>query len=190
MNALQKFWEFLKKDSFASWIVSLILIFIIIKFILFPVISLISGTSLPLVIVESCSMHHNANFDSWWNQNGAWYEKINLSKSEFSEFTMKNGFTKGDVILVSSPKRIKQGDIIIFTAGTRYPIIHRIISENPLETKGDNNLEQLIIEKNISKEVVLGKAVGKIPFVGWVKLIFFEPFKKKGDRGFCQSQRD
>ena len=185
MNSFQKFWEFLKKDSFASWIVSLLLIFLLIKFVLFPLLSLLTGTTIPLVIVESCSMNHNSNFNSWWDQNGAWYENQGITKSEFEEFKMKNGFTKGDVILVSSAKNIKKGDIIIFTAGTQYPVIHRAISLSPIQTKGDNNLEQLSIEKSISSDLVLGKAAGKIPLIGWVKLIFFEPFKTKSERGLC-----
>jgi signal peptidase I len=185
MNSFQKFWEFLKRDSFASWIVSLLLIFIAIKFILFPLLSLATGTNIPLVIVESCSMNHNSGFDDWWSQNGAWYEKMGINKTSFEDFKLKNGFTKGDVILVSSPKDVKQGDIIIFTAGTRYPVIHRVMSLSPLQTKGDNNLEQLSIEKSISSELVLGKAAARIPLIGWVKLIFFEPFKPASERGLC-----
>jgi len=183
---LQKFWHFLKQDTFSSWLVSLILIFIAIKFILFPLLSLITGTQLPLVVVESCSMHHNADFERWWAQNGLWYEKQGITKSQFEDFTLKNGFTKGDIILVRGAKEIDKGNVIIFIAGTRYPIIHRIISEAPLGTKGDNNAEQLSIERGISREQILGKAVGKVPLLGWVKLIFFEPFKPSAERGLCK----
>lgn len=185
MNALSKFWEFLKKDTFSSWLVSLVLIFILIKFLLFPLLSLITGTSLPLVVVESCSMHHSADFDSWWDQNGLWYEKQGIRKSIFESFTLKNGFTKGDIILVKGPGQVKQGDIIIFLAGTQYPVIHRVVGTSPLNTKGDNNIDQLDIEKTIEPSNVLGKAVGKIPLLGWVKLIFFEPFRSPQDRGVC-----
>lgn len=185
MNIIKKAVDFLKEDSFASWITSLILIFIGIKFILFPLLSLLTGTNLPLVVVESCSMHHSSSFDSWWKQNGAWYEKQNITQEEFSEYSLHNGFSKGDVIIVNSAKNIQKGDVIIFAAGVRYPIIHRLISDNKIETKGDNNLNQLNIEMDINEEALLGKAVARIPYVGWVKLIFFEPFRSKSERGFC-----
>jgi len=63
------YWEkvlgFLQEDSWASFGVTLLLAFVIIKFIFFPGLSLITGTSLPLVIVESCSMyHHEDGFDN------------------------------------------------------------------------------------------------------------------------------
>ncbi len=185
MNILQRFWNFLKQDTFNSWLVSLILIFIIIKFLLFPLLSLITGTQLPLVVVESCSMHHDSNFDNWWDQNGLWYEAQGIEKKEFENYALRNGFTKGDIILVKGIKEPEKGNIIIFIAGTRYPIIHRVISESPLSTKGDNNAEQLSLEQDVDKEKVLGQAVGKIPALGWVKLIFFEAFRPKSERGFC-----
>jgi signal peptidase I len=130
-------------------------------------------------------MHHNGNFENWWAQNGLWYEKQGITKADFAEYTLKNGFTKGDIILVKGAKDPQKGDIVIFIAGTRYPIIHRVISESPLATKGDNNAEQLSIERGISKDQLLGQAVGKIPLLGWVKLIFFEPFKTPTERGLC-----
>ena len=187
MNALQKLWAYLKKDTIGSWILSLVLLFILIKFIVFPLLSLATGSSLPLVVVESCSMYHSTgNFDDWWYQNGAWYEQNNITKEQFKSFSLSPGLNKGDIVLVTGDTQPKQGDIIIFTAGTQYPIIHRIMSTNPVSTKGDNNLEQLTgIEQNISKSVILGKATAKIPFIGWIKLIFFEPFKPANQRGLC-----
>lgn len=183
---LKKFWGFLKRDTWQSWIASAILIILSIKFIFFPVLSLITGAPLPLVVVESCSMYHSNNkLDNWWYQNGAWYEQNNITKANFELYTLTSGLNKGDIVLVTGVSQPKEGDIIIFTAGTQYPIIHRIISLSPLNTKGDNNLEQLEIEKNISKSIILGKASGKIPLLGWVKLIFFEPFKPANQRGIC-----
>jgi len=186
MNALQKLWAYLKKDTLGSWILSLVLLFILIKFIVFPLLSLITGSSLPLVVVESCSMYHSTSvFNNWWYQNGAWYEQNNISKSTFQSFSLSSGLNKGDIVLVTGDKNPERGDIIIFTAGTQYPIIHRIMGIEPLNTKGDNNIEQLDIEKNVSSNVIIGKASGKVPFVGWIKLIFFEPFKPESQRGLC-----
>ena len=82
-NWLVGFWRFLKKDTWQSWIVSLILAFVFIKFIFFPVLSWVFATSLPLVVVESCSMYHPDDFDSWWSSNGAWYEAHAISQEEF-----------------------------------------------------------------------------------------------------------
>ena len=76
----KKFWKFLKKDTWQSWVVSLILAFIIIKFIFFPGLSFVMGTSLPLVVVESCSMYHEADFEKWWESNSAWYERNGITK--------------------------------------------------------------------------------------------------------------
>ncbi|MEI6731694.1 MAG: hypothetical protein WCK90_03355 [archaeon] len=185
MNWLKRFWEFLNKDSWQSWTVFIILVILFIKLIFFPFIALITGTSLPLVIVESCSMYHADSFENWWNSNGVWYENSNINKSEFQSYGLKNGLNKGDIVLVMGKKEYSKGDIIIFQAGKQYPLIHRIIQENPLATKGDHNSGQLDVEQNIQKEQILGKAVAKIPLVGWVKLIFYEPLKTEAERGLC-----
>ena len=84
-----KFWNFLKQDNWKSWIVSIILMIVAIKFFIFPILSLITGTSLPLVIVESCSMYHSSEFIDFWNSQGAWYEVHGINISQFSSFPMK-----------------------------------------------------------------------------------------------------
>jgi len=186
-DSLKKVWEFLKADTWQSWIVSIILVIIIIKFIFFPFLSLVTGTKLPLVVVESCSMYHESDFDSWWSQNSAWYESHGINKSDFLSYKLKNGLNKGDIVIVLGSKNHSIGDIIIFSSETRYPLIHRLISLSPLATKGDNNPSQINgLETDIAKEQVLGKAVGRIPALGWIKLIFFEFSKPKEQRGFCR----
>src|SRR3989344_1345215 len=131
-KSLRNFWAFLQKDTWQSWIVSLILIIIGIKFIFFPLLSLLTGTPLPLVVVESCSMYHESSFDRWWDKNAAWYENKNIKKSDFKEFSFKSGLNKGDIIFVIGTDKPKLGDIIIFEpnteALTNRPIIHRVIS--------------------------------------------------------------
>ncbi|MDO8460793.1 MAG: S26 family signal peptidase [Nanoarchaeota archaeon] len=196
-ESIKNFWVFLKKDTWQSWLVSLLLIVILIKFIFFPIVSFITGTSLPLVVVESCSMYHESNFDNWWSQNAQWYESRNITKSEFSNFKMMNGLNKGDIILVIKETIPKIGDIIIFQPNTdsttQHPIIHRIVGLNPVQTKGDHNTQQItqnnnqqhLDETNIPKDRIIGKSVLKIPILGWIKLIFFEPFKDPSQRGFC-----
>jgi len=201
LSNLKKFWDFVwHGESLASWIVFLILIFVFIKFIFFPFLSLITGTSLPLAIVESCSMYHNQKLDAWWTENSQWYENKNITKQEFENYPLKNGFTKGDifVILGTSKEKLKIGDTIIFNSGiNNRPIIHRVVSINPLQTKGDNNFAQFtkdnnneqIDEINISKEQIIGKVTKiKIPLIGWIKLIFYEPFRDEKSKGFCKNQ--
>lgn len=183
-NRLKQFWEFLKKDTWQSWIVSLVLIIIFIKFIFFPTLSFLSESPLPLVVVESCSMYHESDFESWWDQNSEWYKSRGIEKEDFESFQFKNGLNKGDIIFVTGRGDYDTGDIIIFEAPTKYPIIHRLVSEDPFATKGDHNTDQLSIEQNIPEDRILGKAVIRIPLVGWLKLIFYEPFRDTG-RGFC-----
>ena len=185
-NAFKDLWEFLKADTWQSWLVSIILIIVFIKFILFPSLSLITGSKLPLVVIESCSMYHESGFEDWWGKNSQWYESKDISKSDFKSFSFSNGLNKGDIILVIGKKDYKIGDIIIFTASAKYPLIHRIISTSPFATKGDHNSDQLDMEREIKKSAILGKSAVRIPFLGWIKLIFFEPFRPASQRGFCR----
>ncbi|MFH1290101.1 MAG: S26 family signal peptidase [Nanoarchaeota archaeon] len=197
-NVVTRFWAFLKKDTWQSWVVSLILLVVLIRFILFPALSFATGSSLPLVVIESCSLYHESDFDEWWNKNAAWYEVRGISKSEFREFPYKNGLNKGDIIFVWGRATYETGEIIIFEPNpestAKHPIIHRIVSENPYATKGDHNSKQLTLnnnvqridETNISEERIIGKSVMRIPVLGWIKLIFFEPLRPVGERGFCK----
>lgn len=185
MNYLKSFWNYLKQDTWHSWLVSLVLILIFIKLIFFPLLSLTTGSPLPIVVVESCSMYHETSFDSWFEKNEKFYSRFSINESDFSEFSLKSGLNKGDIVFIWGYSTPKLGDIIVFQAGSKHPLIHRVISLEPLQTKGDHNSGQLSIEKSISEEQVIGKAVGKIPSIGWIKLIFFEPFRAPEARGFC-----
>jgi signal peptidase I len=131
-------------------------------------------------------MYHESSFNNWWNSNSLLYEQLNINESTFRSYPFKNGLNKGDIILTWGYSGYKKGDVIIFNAPTKYPVIHRVMSTSPLATKGDHNFGQLDIEKDISKEEVVGKAVARIPLLGWLKLIFFEPFKDPSQRGFCK----
>ncbi len=187
LDYLKQFWEFLKKDTWQSWLVSLGLAFVFIKFIFFPLLSFAFATPLPLVVVESCSMYHTTtDLENWWDSNSLWYLRRGITLQEFKEFPFKSGLNKGDIILVSGRGEREVGDIIIFNSEFQYPLIHRVVDDNPLETKGDNNFDQLPQERRIKEEDVLGKSILRIPGLGWVKLIFFEAFKEPGERGFCE----
>jgi len=182
---LGDFWKFLKEDSWPSFIVGLLIALVVIKFIIFPVLTLLTGTALPLVIVESCSMYHNFDMDQII-QNKI-YTDFGLTYENTSSWVLKNGFNKGDIIFVLGPKNLKVGDVIIFNGGQSNPIIHRIVNiKNEIySTKGDNNFGQLVVEKSIPKNQIVGKAIFKVPFIGWIKLIFFDWMKPVEQRGFC-----
>ena len=98
---LKKFWNFLwYDDSLLSLAVSAILIILFGKFILYPILGMIFGTSLPIVAVVSNSMEHNTEFEKWWTENSEYYESIEIKKSEFESYDLKDGFNKGDAIVL------------------------------------------------------------------------------------------
>jgi len=223
VSKTKKAWKWIwDSDSILSWIVALILIFIIIKFIFFPTLSLIFGTSLPLAGVESSSMDHqttkkclsynsegdcmswgyelcqdiytkqenkelgHVNFNEYWDVCGDWYiDNKHITPPIFEKYPMHNGFKKGDIIIVWGRFTPKIGDIIIFkpsaTSTAPRPIIHRIVDINEdgsYQTKGDHNKEQLTSTNNryrtdetkITEEQIIGKAIIKVPYLGWVKI--------------------
>jgi len=87
-------------------------------------------------------------------------------------------FYRGDMIIVYGDKNVSVGDIIVFDCPDRkYPIIHRIynITQNGIIiTKGDNNLYPDPPYWKVTKDKIHGKAILKIPLLGWVKIIFVE----------------
>lgn len=148
------------------------------------------GTPMPIVAVISSSMeHHGEN----WQNNPAycsvgyciqeeWYIEKGIAPAEFENFPFKNGFDKGDIMIIigKKPDKIKIGDVIVFEAENSYPIIHRVVEikrngeEIIFETKGDNNPAQIITvnlnEKYISESKVKGVAKVKIPYLGYIKI--------------------
>ncbi|MCP3682453.1 MAG: signal peptidase I [bacterium] len=182
-----KIWYFVWDDnSIWSWIVNIILAFILIKFIVYPVLGLLLTTSHPIVAVVSSSMEHNdQSFDEWWiksnsNPSNYWnYEDNNIQKDEFREFIFKNGFNKGDIIFLKGAKAedLKVGEVIVFNSDKPYPVIHRIVKreyENGqylLTTKGDNDVSNRNADRiKIHDELIIGKALFRIPGLGYVKI--------------------
>lgn len=196
---LGKFWFLLwKDDSLKGWIFATLFLFLFIKFIFFPILNLVTGTTLPLAIVESCSMYHDGNllsdYNKWWNNHDEKYDEFEIDKNLFKNFIFRNGLNKGDILFVigRNPAKLEIGDVIIFN-GDGKAIIHRLVNiENnngisTFSTIGDNNNGQLSAEKEISEEQIIGQAVFKIaPYFGWGKLIFFEPQRSTSEKGFCK----
>ncbi len=184
---LKKAWHFIwEEDSILSWLVNIVLAFILIKFIVYPGLGLLFGTNFPVVAVVSSSMEHQGNFDSWWEKQGTFYAQHGMFKNDFQSLPFSNGFNKGDIMVVvgSKPQNITRGMVIVFWSGKSEPIIHRVVDKDKkkgiytFQTKGDNNPNQIqtswLDEKNIEENKVIGKAVLRIPFLGWVKILFVE----------------
>jgi len=186
----QKLWYFIWYDnSIWNWIVILILIYVIIKFLVFPGVGLVFGTSTPLVVVISNSMEHNGMLlEKWWAENKDYYLTMNITKADFETYPFKNGFNKGDLMFIKGkkPEDIKVGDVIVFKAQKSYSLIHRVIKrENKTEwifqTKGDNTESQIeeneLDETRVYERQILGKATLRIPYIGYVKIWFTELIK-------------
>lgn len=189
---LKKFWAFLWDDNSAlSWIVVLIIAFILIKFVVFPGAGWLLGTDLPVVAVISHSMEHPAG-DKWIESSAycstgpctqeAWYLENNISYAEFEKFPFKHGFNKGDIMILigKAPDEIVKGDVIVFNSRKDYPIIHRVVNVYEeygvlfFATKGDNNALQLvdaeINEKRIPASQIRGVAALRIPLLGYLRI--------------------
>jgi len=191
-KTLKKLWWFIwEDDSIWSWIVNLILAFVLIKFIVYPGLGFLLGTSFPVVAVVSGSMEHDGSFDTWWQSEAYcnvpctqedWYSLKEISKDNFKTFRFKNGFNKGDIMVLQGvqPKNIKIGDVLVFVSQqSADPIIHRVVDLTSneyitIQTKGDHNADSGDIDKNIGEDAIIGKAVFRIPFVGWIKIAFVE----------------
>jgi len=176
-KALRKFWKFVWEDnSLLSWITAFALVFVFIFVIFFPILRLLLSTALPMVVIESGSMHHPYDFDQWYASCN-WYKEHSITEEQFRKWDFNGGLNKGDIMIVQGQKEYKPGEVIIFQTTTAKPIIHRIVSaEDVFSTKGDNNCYQLPQELNISQGQIIGKAVARIPYLGWAKVIWADIF--------------
>ncbi|MBI5390134.1 signal peptidase I [Candidatus Woesearchaeota archaeon] len=190
-------WYFIwEEDSLLSWIVNIVLAFILIKFLVYPGLGFIVGTSYPVVAVVSGSMEHgmslqgtshvlcgntyqqqiSIDFDLYWQACGAWYEQHNISRDVFMAFPFRNGFNKGDIMVImgADSQHIKRGDVVVFKSNTRVdPIIHRVVAidHGVLTTKGDHNAISITGEElSIAPDRVIGRAALRIPYLGYLKI--------------------
>ncbi|MFC1728006.1 hypothetical protein ACFLZ7_00910 [Nanoarchaeota archaeon] len=192
----KKTWHFIwEEDSLLSWVVNVILAFILIKFIVYPLLGFLLGTTHPVVAVVSTSMEHDGSFDDWWASQancgypctqGEYYSNYGITKEEFREFSFKNGFNKGDIMVLYNPKNSEMGDIVVFWSGRANPIIHRVVKEEngTYQTKGDHNVQSIqtsyLDEYSVTPDKFVGKAVAKVPLLGYVKIIFVELLRMVG----------
>lgn len=203
----QKAWIFFwKDDSVWSWIANIIVAFLLIRFIVYPLLGILLGTGYPIVAVLSESMEHGLHdnflcgikieqfphsFDNYWNTCGGWYQNYNITSQQFSKFPFSNGFNKGDVIILwhADQENLHLGDVLVFKGSAPQPIIHRIVkiwnedNNYYYQTKGDHNsnsINGLLGETNINEERILGKGILRIPYLGWIKIIFVDAVKPLG----------
>lgn len=129
------------------------------------------------------------NFDDFWIACGKFYEDKDITKEEFKEFSFKNGFNTGDIMILygTKPEDLKIGDIIVFQSDAKPdPIIHRIIGKweeggkYHFKTKGDHNvgIGDKIQENDIIEDRIIARAVIRIPYLGWVKIWAFNAVTK------------
>ncbi|KAJ8627721.1 hypothetical protein MRB53_021028 [Persea americana] len=103
--------------------------------------------------------------------------------------SMEPGFKRGDILFLHMSKDpIRAGEIVVFNVdGREIPIVHRVIKvherqdtgEVDVLTKGDNNFgdDRLLYAHGqlwLQKHHIMGRAVGFLPYVGWVTIIMTE----------------
>src|SRR3989338_4007486 len=204
---LKKAWNFFwHEDSLSSWLANIVVAFLVIRFILYPLLGIVLGTSFPIVAVISESMEHDLHdgrlcgnyypefkesFDNYWEACRSWYEERGITKEQFKDFHFPKGFDKGDVIVLwrAHKDNIKVGDILIFQGDLPQPIIHRVVKvwqedgKTYYKTKGDHNSASISGsggEEKISEERIYGKGLVRIPYLGWIKILFVELVRPLG----------
>ncbi|KAG9443135.1 hypothetical protein H6P81_018989 [Aristolochia fimbriata] len=103
--------------------------------------------------------------------------------------SMEPGFKRGDILFLRMSKDpIRAGEIAVFNVdGRDIPIVHRVIKvherqdtkEVDILTKGDNNYgdDRLLYARGqlwLQKHHIMGRAIGYLPYVGWVTIIMTE----------------
>lgn len=167
---IQKFYEISLGKSIIVFLIvsvfSFVILFVIIKFALFPLLSLYSGTAYPMITTQSCSMcHQERGFQNIF-QSDEIYSSYSINLEDSQKWNFQKGFNQGDLVFLKYSDNIEVGDVIMFEAENEMLLVSRVISTNPITAKGDNNRGLLIYEKSIPQEKVLAKAVFRIPFLG------------------------
>lgn len=103
--------------------------------------------------------------------------------------SMEPGFQRGDILFLHMGEDpIRAGEIVVFNIDRReIPIVHRVIKvherkdtgEVEVLTKGDNNPgdDRVLYapgQQWLKRHHIMGRAVGFLPYVGWVTIIMTE----------------
>ncbi|CAB4318961.1 unnamed protein product [Prunus armeniaca] len=102
--------------------------------------------------------------------------------------SMEPGFARGDILFLHmSEDPIRAGEIVVFNVdGRDIPIVHRVIKVHERKDTGevyvltkDNNDEddRALYARGqhwLQRRHIMGRAVGFLPYVGWVTIIMTE----------------
>lgn len=79
-------------------------------------------------------------------------------------------------MILKRTNSLQVGDVVVFDGGMSDPIIHRaiLLANDTVSTKGDHNCASAAFERDISSDRLIGKAILRIPFLGWIKIGFVE----------------
>ena len=179
---LKKAYNFLwKEESLLSYAVFIILAFVILRFVAFPVVLYATGTT-DIAAVVSTSMQHSDLTNFTFNE---WLTFHNFSAEAVAKWPYLEGLNLGDVIAVKKfpAQDIKPGDIILFYSDN-LQVIHRVMyvkqvnGEYFYTTKGDANAQSSVKETDTPYAEVKGKLVWKVPYLGYprVFLSYILPF--------------
>ncbi len=166
-------WLF-KGKSLSSNIAFLIVSYIFLKYLFFPVFLSLTGL-VDVVAVISGSMHHQPGaientFTGWLVFNG-------FNESEYSHWPFIYGLDIGDAVTVVKGN-ISIGDVVVYYHNNEL-IIHRVVNITRANgtiyytTKGDANPESLNFELMVPQSAIEGKAGMRIPWLGWPRTILY-----------------
>ncbi len=172
---VKKFLRFLfVEESIQSYIAFLLFLVFLFSLIFYLILPYGFGI-VDVVAVVTPSMEHSRNVEDTFYK---FFLTRNFSMGEIKSFDFSDGISIGDVVIVKkvNPNEIKVGDVIVFRTQTT-KIIHRVIkvekrgNEIYFTTKGDANPTSLNFEKNITPDRLIGKAIFKIPYLGYPRII-------------------
>lgn len=170
-----------------------------------PIVAVVSGSmehkivdnqmGIPTICGKSFTDEQRVSLEEYYSICGDWYTSKNITLTDFESFHFKNGINTGDVIVLrhSGANNIEIGDVIVFIQEQnpiQEPIIHRVVNileedgKRIFQTKGDHNQDMINVstqskylnEYYIPEDEVVGKALIKIPFIGYVKIWAYELF--------------
>ncbi|KAJ6715150.1 SIGNAL PEPTIDASE COMPLEX CATALYTIC SUBUNIT SEC11 [Salix viminalis] len=151
----------------------------------------ITGSESPVVVVLSGSMEpgfKRVKNKQWQHETTLckWLEIV-VATLQLNICSMK--LFLGDILFLHMSKDpIRAGEIVVFNIdGREIPIVHRVIKvherqdtgEVDVLTKGDNNYgdDRLLYAQGqlwLQRHHIMGRAVGFLPYVGWVTIIMTE----------------
>jgi len=191
------FWKYLKKaiyivffeESIEGWIAFIFFLVIVYKFLIPALARIFLHTDFPLFVVVTGSMQHTGKAIEY-----TYYEFFSKLGLDPKKLPFSNGINKGDIVVIQgvNPKEIKVGDVIVLVPyGRKAPLLHRVIKvycnkKCFFTTKGDANPFPLnfkgswinISEVNVTEDRIKGKAVFRIPYLGYPEAILVELFYK------------